>query len=347
MTVSTVEGAHELRTRLLERVEQRLGNLLAGERERWARVDPRGSVPVDDIAALVSAGGKRLRPTFCLVGYLAAGGEPDDPLIVDCAAALELIHVGALIHDDVLDDAATRRGAPAAHVRHIREHVENGWMGEARRYGEGVAILSGDLADILADRLTSGLSASARPVWNELLTEIVIGQHLDLAVAAESLVDPEISRWIAVCKSGRYSIHRPLLLGAAVAGRKDLAPVFEEYGEALGEAFQLRDDMIDAFGDGDVAGKPVGLDLQQHKMTLLVSLAVRRDATVRRLVEEHEWDLPRLRDRLDAISMGEAIEERIDLLVDTAVTALGRSGLGPAWRSALATLANEVAYRTR
>ncbi|GHD17689.1 geranylgeranyl pyrophosphate synthase [Nocardiopsis kunsanensis] len=347
MTVSTVEDAREQRVRLLDRVENRLDGLLAHERERWAYVDPRAAAPIGDIAALVSAGGKRLRPTFCLLGHLAAGGSPTSSLIVDCAAGLELIHVGALIHDDVLDAAETRRGAPTAHVRRIREHNDNGWKGEARRYGEGTAILAGDLADILADRLTAGLPVQARPVWNELLTEIIIGQHLDVAVAAESLVDPEISRWIAVCKSGRYSIHRPLLLGAAVTGREDLAPAFEAYGEALGEAFQLRDDLIDAFGDSDVAGKPVGLDLEQHKMTLLLSLAAEQDPEVRSLIEKPRWDLPRLQDRLESTGVGQVVEERIDHLVDSAVGALQGAGLGAPWRSELTALAHEVAYRSR
>lgn len=348
MTVPAVRTApRALRTRLLALVEERLDALLAEEHRRWSRVDARGAVPVADVAALVRAGGKRLRPSFCLTGYLAAGGDPGAGTVVDCAAALELVHVGALIHDDVLDAADTRRGAPAVHARRAADHAAHGWHGEARRYGEGVAILAGDLADILADRLTADLPPHCRPLWNELLTEIVIGQHLDVAVAAEAVVDPDLSRWIAVCKSGRYSIHRPLALGAALAGRPDLAPVFEGYGEALGEAFQLRDDMIDAFGDGAVAGKPVGLDLEQHKMTLLLALAVRADDRVRALVERPVWDVPALRDRLDEIGIGHEMEERIGTLVARALEALEDSGLPAPWQEELTAMAYEVAYRGR
>ncbi|WP_017623806.1 polyprenyl synthetase family protein [Nocardiopsis chromatogenes] len=347
MTVSADEEVHGLRLRLLERVEERLTGVLDAERARWSAVDPRGASPAASVAHLVEAGGKRLRPAFCLSGFLAAGGDPGSGAAVDCAAALELIHVGALIHDDVLDAADERRGRSAVHTMHEAEHAERGWRGEPRRYGEGVAILAGDLADILADRLTAGLPPQARAVWNELLTEIIIGQHLDVAVAAESVVDPGLSRWIAVCKSGRYSIHRPLLLGASLTGRTDLAPVFERYGEALGEAFQLRDDLIDAYGDGGAAGKPVGLDLERNKMTLLLAMAVRRDPDVRTLVSAQEWDVPALRRRLAEIAIGEEIEARIDGLYQEALDALDRPGVPPAWRDELAAMAREVAYRDR
>ncbi|MFC4560999.1 polyprenyl synthetase family protein [Nocardiopsis mangrovi] len=347
MTVSELDGARVRHARLLARVEERLDRTLTGERDRWAAVDPRGGAPAAAIAALVGAGGKRLRPAFCVAGHLAAGGDPDDPVIADCAAALELIHAGALLHDDVFDDAETRRGRPSAHARHAAEHTARGWRGESRRYGESVAVLAGDLADILADRLTAALPVPARRVWNELLTEIVIGQHLDVAVAAESVVDPDLSQWIAICKSGRYSIQRPLQLGAAIAGRAELGPVFAAYGEALGEAFQLRDDLIDAFGDAEAAGKPVGLDLEQHKMTLLLALATRRDARVRELVGEPEWDLPALRARLREIAIGAEIEARIGSLTERAVAALHGGGLDPAWCEELTAMAHRVAYRER
>ncbi|GAA3971062.1 polyprenyl synthetase family protein [Thermobifida alba] len=344
---STAADVRALRNRLMEQVEARLTDLLDTERKRWAEVDPRAAVPVDAVADLVAAGGKRLRPAFCVSGYLAAGGDPGDRAVVDCAAALELVHAGALIHDDVLDASDLRRGAPAVHTRYTAEHRFRGWRGEARRYGEGTAILSGDLANILADRLTQSLPARARPLWNELLTEIIIGQFLDVTVAAEGVVDPELSRWIAVCKSGRYSIHRPLLLGALVAGREDLAATFEEYGEALGEAFQLRDDLIDAFGRSEAAGKPVGLDLEQHKMTLLLALAVRRDPRVRELVDSPEWDVPALRDLLSGSGIRTEIERRIDGLVARAVAAVNQAELDEAWRGELVVMAREVAYRDR
>jgi len=347
MLSTTVTEARRLQFSLMERVEVRLNVLLQAERARWGAVDHRGKVLVDAVATLVRAGGKRLRPAFCVSGYLAAGGRLDDATIVDTASGLELVHVAALIHDDVLDAADSRRRVPTVHVRHTAEHEKRAWRGEARRYGEGVAILAGDLANVYAGRLTGALPPAARRVWDELLTEISIGQYLDLAVAAESVIDPELSRWIAVCKSGRYSIHRPLLLGAAIAGREDLAPVFAEYGDALGEAFQLRDDMIDAFGHSQVAGKPVGHDLDQHKMTLLLAWAAQRDEGVRRLLGAPEWDTGRIRERLITTRIGDQVEKHIDELVERARQSISQAPMKEAWRAELTEMAMEVAYRDR
>lgn len=340
-----VSGARRTRLEVIERVERRLGDLLAAERKRWAEVNDRGTVPVDAVASLVGAGGKRLRPAFCVTGYLAAGGDAAGRQVVDCAAAVELIHTGALIHDDVLDASELRRGSPAVHTRYAAEHLRRGWCGEPRRYGEGVAILSGVLANIYADRLTVGMPRTARDIWTEMLTEIQIGQYLDLAVAAESVTEPELSRWIAICKSGRYSIHRPLLLGAALAERHDLAPVFEEYGETLGEAFQLRDDLIGVFGDSRAAGKPVGLDLEQHKMTLLLAEAAQRDERVRKLISTSTWDTAELLDRLG--EHRDRIEQRITALVERARHAVGKARIDASWRGELIEMAHEVAYRNR
>ncbi|MDI3422890.1 polyprenyl synthetase family protein [Streptomyces luteolus] len=347
MMTTAVTGrdtVRQTRTEVLRRAERRLGELLADERARWSGVDERGAVPVDTVTSLVDAGGKRLRPAFCVSGYLAAGGDPDGPLVADAASGIELIHTGALLHDDVLDASELRRGAVTAHVKHAAVHQRRGWRGEARRYGEGVALISGVLATLYADRLTRGLPPAARDVWGEMVTEVQIGQYLDVAVAAEGVIEPELSRWIAICKSGRYSITRPLLLGAALAERPDLTPAFEEYGEALGLAFQLRDDVIGTFGDSTVAGKPVG-DLEQHKMTLLLAEAAERDPEVRRLVNRPEWDTEALHGLL-----GESrtrIEARIDALVERARAALESAAIDAVWRDELNEMALEVAYRNR
>ncbi|HEY9374416.1 polyprenyl synthetase family protein [Streptomyces sp.] len=346
MSRSQVPQARAARLAVLEKVERRLAGFLTAERDHWVRVDPRGAVPVDAVTGLVAAGGKRLRPAFCVSGFLAAGGEAaDEQLVVDCAAGIELVHTGALVHDDVLDASELRRGVPAVHTRESATHIASGWRGEPRRYGEGVAILSGALAQIYAERLVRDLPPVVRDLWGEMLTEIQMGQFLDMAVAAEGVIEPELSRWVAVCKSGRYSIHRPLLLGAAIAGRPDLAPAFEEYGEALGEAFQLRDDLIGVFGDSDAAGKPVGLDLEQHKMTLLLVEAAERDERVRKLISGNDWDTEEILDRLGESRL--RIEQRIDELVARARTALERADLDDAWRAELGVMADEVAYRSR
>jgi geranylgeranyl diphosphate synthase type I len=346
MAKSVTSAPRAARLRLVEAVEQRLNEFLSYERARWSAVDERAAVPVDAIADLVRAGGKRLRPVFCISGFLAAGGDPEDRVIVDVAAGLELVHVAALIHDDVVDDSPLRRAAPTVHTRHTADHAERGLRGESRRYGEGVAILSGDLCDVYADRLAAELPPRARAIWGELRTEIMIGQFLDVAVAAESVADPELSRWIAICKSGRYSIHRPLVLGAAVAGRHDLAAAFEEYGTALGEAFQLRDDLID-FGDSTTTGKPVGLDLEQHKMTLLLVRAARRDPRVREQLRKPDWDPAVLRGLLEEADATADIERYIGELTERSKESIAQAPIDQPWRDELAALAITVAYRDR
>jgi (E)-4-hydroxy-3-methyl-but-2-enyl pyrophosphate reductase len=333
------------RNALLNRVEDRIDSLLAAERDRWSAVDARGVVLLDSVTDLIGAGGKRLRPEFLLTGYLAAGGDPAGNMPVDAAAAMEFLHTFLLLHDDVLDDSPLRRGRPTAHEAHAARHRERRWRGESRRYGEGIANLAGDLAHIYADRLAHGLALQERELWAELKTEVIIGQSFDMAVAAEFIADPAISRWIADCKSGRYSIQRPLQLGAAIAGRHDLADAFERYGHVLGEAFQLRDDLIDAFGDTAESGKPAGLDFADHKMTLLMSVAMERDDRIRDLVTGGSaGDLRRL---LEETGVRDEVEGRIDHLVGEARREAMRMQIPQGWRQELARMADRVAYRVK
>jgi geranylgeranyl diphosphate synthase type I len=343
----TAAPAHN-RDALLSRVEDRLRALLTTEMSRWSAVDPRGAVPVEAVATLVDAGGKRLRPSFCLSGFLAAGGDPAcESVAVDAAAALEVLHAFALLHDDILDDSPLRRGKPTAHERHAAVHRAAGWAGEPRRFGEGVATLAGDLAHIYADRLVSALPPPAREIWHELRTEIVIGQYLDIRVAAERIADPGLSRWVAICKSGRYTVHRPLTLGAAIAGRLDLAPAFTRYGAALGEAFQLRDDLIDAFGDSTVSGKPTGSDFAQQKMTLLVALASERDERIAWLLSGKGAGEATLAQIITELDVRGEIECRIDHLVAQAQVEIAAAPVDRCWRDELARMAVEVAYRQK
>ena len=348
------DSAADACAELLDQVGARIEDLLNAESSHWGSVDARAAVPVEAIAELVAAGGKRLRPTFCVSGYLAAGGTLDDTAavaaVVGAAAGLELLHASALIHDDVLDNSPTRRGVPTVHARHAGIHAARGWTGEHRRYGEGVAILAGDLAFGYANRLAGGLPGPALEIWSHLGTEMLVGQYLDISLAAEAVPDADLARWIAVCKSGRYTIQRPLALGASIAGRPDLQAAFEAYGVAAGEAFQLRDDLLDAFGDSAATGKPAGLDVSEHKMNLLLALAATRDTEVARLLAEGRdgaWDPDRLRAALLASGVREEIEKRIDQLVATARTALDTAPLADGWRQRLDEMALQVAYRDR
>jgi geranylgeranyl diphosphate synthase type I len=343
-TRATTDPA-SVRDGVMSRVEERIERLLAGERTRWAAVDARATTPVDAIATLVASGGKRIRPAFCVSGYLAAGGNPDEPAVVSAAAALELLHACALLHDDVMDDSALRRGSPTAHVLHAEQHRARDWSGESRRYGESVAVLAGDLALVYSEQLMGEAGRAVRDLWDETRSELIIGQFLDTAVAAQRIIDTELSRWVAVCKSGRYTIDRPLALGAVLAGRPDLVDVFSVYGLALGEAFQLRDDLIDAFGDTAVAGKPTGQDVEQHKVTLLVALAMERDSRAREVVST--GDSQALRDLLVRNRVRVDVEERIDELVGKATAAVAQAPLEPLWQRELVFMAHRVAYRDK
>ncbi len=203
--------------RIADRVDTRLTQLLGAERERWAAFDPDLAAPIDEISRLVLSGGKRLRPAFCHWGFVGAGGGLDDQTDIDAGAAFELMHAFALFHDDVMDDAATRRGQQTTHALASEQHAEQRWAGESRRYGEGVAILVGDLAFVYADQLLEGAPVEATRIWNELRIELNIGQYLDLVGSVQR--EREIVKAERICryKSGKYTIERPLHLGAILA----------------------------------------------------------------------------------------------------------------------------------
>lgn len=258
-------------------VEARLRSILETERARWVAVDTDLAAPLDVLTRFVLDGGKRLRPAFCHWAFVGAGGTPGDSGVIDAGAAFEMLHAFALIHDDVMDGSSLRRGESTVHVTFDADHQESQWGGEARRFGEGIAILIGDLAEVYADRLMSNAPAAAFEVWNELKIELNIGQFLDVLGAARGGVDLQTARRIVRYKSGKYTIERPLHVGAALAGRLDeLEQPLSRYGEPLGEAFQLRDDILGTFGDTARTGKPVGDDLREGKPTPILAIALER-----------------------------------------------------------------------
>jgi geranylgeranyl diphosphate synthase type I len=272
--VSTPEPVTTMLERVSRPVVARIDALLGSEIERWSLLDSSLAEPLSALRTLVLAGGKRLRPAFCYWAFVGAGGDPLDPLAVDAGAALELLHSFALVHDDVMDDSLVRRGADAIHVQFKNAHDRHKLNGEARRYGEGVAILVGDMAFVYADKLMNSAPRDATEVFTELRVELNVGQYLDVSATARSDATLPMARKIAQFKSGKYTVERPLHLGAALAGRFDeLADDLSAYGIPVGEAFQLRDDILGAFGDAEVTGKPVGGDLREGKPTALLAVA--------------------------------------------------------------------------
>ncbi len=275
MTSPTAAAPASLRE-VAAAVNCRIAEVLDGDAARWATLDADLRAPLAALRELVLAGGKRLRPAFCYWAFVGVDGDPDDPAIVDAGAALELLHTFALIHDDVMDRSGRRHGLETVHAQFARRHGAAGWRGDSDHFGDGVAILMGNLAHVYADLLMAAAPAPALGVFNELRLEVNIGQYLDLLGTANRSASPELARRICQYKSGKYTVERPLHLGAALAAPwqlADLAEPLSAYGLPLGEAFQLKDDLLGCFGDPALTGKPVGEDLREGKPTMLVALA--------------------------------------------------------------------------
>jgi len=337
------------------RAETRIVHLLDQEIARWRTVDASLEEPLVALRELVLAGGKRLRPAFCHWAFVGAGGADDDPRVVDAGAALELLHTFALVHDDVMDGSDIRRGLPAIHAAAVGLHEARGWRGEARRFGEGAAILVGDLAFVYADILFGGVPAEARGVFDELRVELCIGQYLDLVGTASGSNDRAQAERIERYKSGKYTVERPLHLGAALAGRlDDLATPLSRVGLPLGEAFQLRDDLLGVFGDVTVTGKPVGDDLREGKLTpLIAAAAARADGTGSAVLARvgqpdiNDREVAAIQNLLVEIGARDEIELSIERLVERALEALSQAPLESEARRALEELATFVAWRDR
>ncbi len=341
---------------IADRVEARLDELLSAEHDRWSTFDADLAQPIDEIRRLVLSGGKRLRPAFCHWGYVAAGGGTEDQLDVDAGAAFELMHAFALFHDDVMDDAATRRGQPTTHTVAAAEHAANRWAGESRRFGEGVAILVGDLAFVYADVLLEAAPPEAMRIWNELRIELNIGQYLDIVGSVQGIRDVDKAERICRYKSGKYTIERPLHLGALLAapscGDRLLASL-SAYGLPLGDAFQMRDDVMGAFGDADVTGKPVGGDLREGKPTPLLARAVRSATPAQRaildLVGRPAMDDATVADIQQTIIDTGALDElerHIADLAASAVASLDTAPIADLAKAELASLADYVSWRS-
>lgn len=288
MTAAAGAGGADSRTQLaapldVEELRSRVGksltDFLTGQVEMLDAVSE-DLAPLAEAVSELLAGGKRLRPAFCYWGWRGAGGA-DTEEAVRAATSLELLQACALIHDDVMDGSDTRRGLPAAHRRFAALHRGNSWLGSSESYGVGAAILLGDLCLSWADEmlLTSGLPdgalTRAKSVYDEMRTELMAGQYLDLLEQARGGGSVERAMRVVRYKSAKYTIERPLHIGAALAGADaEVVAAYSAYGLPLGEAFQLRDDVLGVFGDPETTGKPAGDDLREGKRTVLVAKAL-------------------------------------------------------------------------
>ena len=344
------------------RVEARLRVLLDAETQRWSQLDQDLAQPFGELSRLVLSGGKRLRPAFCFWGFVGAGGDPLDERVIDAGAAFELMHACALFHDDVMDGSLTRRGAPTTHEAFGAQHKVQKLAGESRRFGEGAAILIGDLSFVYSDQLLSGASPQAWQIWNELRLELNIGQYLDLLGSANS--DRSITKAERICryKSGKYTVERPLQLGAMLAAPQtqsaaspatdDLLAALSRIGLPLGDAFQMRDDVLGALGEAAVTGKPVGDDLREGKPTPLMAIATANASAaqlkVLRLVgtlsltDAQVADVQQVLVDTGAVTQ---LEARIRSNTDAALGAIAAAPITSQARDALTELAHFVSWR--
>ncbi|MEV1117789.1 polyprenyl synthetase family protein [Actinosynnema sp. NPDC049800] len=342
----------------------------AGELDDFFRtrpeVDAAGEL-AEEVRALALAGGKRIRPAFAWWGWRAAGGEVHGDTaeaVVRALVALELLQCCALVHDDVMDRSATRRGRPAVHEAFAARHRRSRWSGSARRYGDSTAILAGDLALAWADDalVTAGLPADAlqrawRP-WQRMRTEMMAGQHLDLLAVAGRDRSLEGALRVAALKTAAYTVERPLHLGAALAGAPvDVIECLRVFGRDIGVAFQLRDDLIGTFGDPAVTGKPVGEDLREGKRTPLMAIAIARataagdHAAARTLLRcldggpVPDGTVTAARALLIDHGAAEAVEEHIEALTASGLAALDRAAVDDVARTHLRQLAVKAVRR--
>ncbi|MFF1875188.1 polyprenyl synthetase family protein [Kitasatospora herbaricolor] len=347
------------------RVNGALGEFMDGQAVLLGKISPQLGPAVDALRDFLLDGGKRLRPAFCYWGWRGAGGAAADPGIEHAAAALELLQASALVHDDLMDRSDTRRGVPSVHRRFEALHRASGWRGDREQFGASAAVLLGDLLLIWCDELflRSGLPAEAvlraKPAFDLMRTEVMVGQYLDVLepVAGDSTDDGALDRAQTVLhyKSAKYTIERPLQVGALLAGASpELVAAYSSFGLPLGEAFQLRDDLLGVFGDPAVTGKPAGDDLREGKRTLLVAHAMRGlpAADARHLDERlgapdlAPEEVVVLRGLVGRSGAPERVESRIEELMRQSLAALEAAPLvDPRAREVLLALAEAATVR--
>jgi len=322
----------------------------------------------DDLTPMIEslqgllAGGKRLRPAFCYWGWRGTGFDPAlDDQAMKAAASLEFLQACALIHDDVMDGSDTRRGMPAAHRRFAHLHRGEGWSGSPENFGLGAAILLGDLCLSWADEmlLGSGMPAEAtnraKAVYDLMRTELMAGQYLDLLEQARGGGSVERALRVVRYKSAKYTIERPLHVGAALSGASpEVIEALSGYGLPLGEAFQLRDDILGVFGDPAETGKPAGDDLREGKRTVLIAIAHERanphqERTLRELVGDQGLDasgVTELRTIIADTGALEYTENLITELLATSLSAVAHPGITAEGQEILTQLAYAATKRS-
>jgi geranylgeranyl diphosphate synthase type I len=347
-----------------QRLEESLGAWIAARRSAAAASLPESVELVDGIAELVASGGKRLRPAMVWFSHAACGGGREQA-VEEVAMATELLHTYLLIHDDIMDHAAVRRGRPAAHARYAGLAQRRGWGGDGDDFGRSAAILLGDLAHTWAVELfaagrrlvpDAATRAALDRTWSEMGAEVIGGQYLELGVALRGAADEDDLLRVLRLKSGRYTAERPLQLGALLAGAAEpVRDALAIYGRAVGEAFQLQDDVLGVFGDAGTVGKPVGADLAEGKFTFLVfhalELAAPADAELLRSALGRTDLSPAALEAAREVIRTSGALARVTAMIDerlaTARAALGSVELEPDGAELLGGLVDRLRERRR
>lgn len=324
-------------------------------------------VPVcDALDEFLLDGGKRLRPLFAYAGLLAAGASPTTE-IVRALSSLELLQACALIHDDLMDRSDTRRGKPAIHRHFENLHQSSAMNGLATQFGEAAAVLLGDLALVWSDQMlnSSGIPTpsllAAQKIHDEMRVELMAGQYLDVREAGENNYSAQRSLRIARYKSGKYTIERPLHIGAVI-GKPDnnqaLLAALSRYGLPLGEAFQLRDDLLGIFGDPSVTGKPAGDDLREGKRTVLIAMTIESLTEANKSAEIDELlahlgqpdltphKVEELRELITSSGAVAKVENLIEKLTNESLSALKEESIHPSSREFLTYIALSAVKRS-
>lgn len=344
-------------TDLLERVEATLAALLT---QRLAELPvPELRQPLGDF---VLTGGKRVRARFCYWGWRGADEPGSEHAVVQVAAAVELFHAFGLIHDDILDGSALRRGRPSLHRQYARLHAEAGWRGDAAAFGLGVALLMGDTCLAWATELIEGSplpptrGRACRDIYRQMWAQVWRGALVELVAQARGSATVEQALDIARYKTAGYTVTAPLRLGATIAGAPtEVHEAYRGYGEALGEAFQLSDDLLGVFGDPARTGKSNLDDLRSGKPTALTAWALDHatlgdQATLRSLHGNPRLDEPgaeAIRTLLVRVGAADAVRTMIEDKLRSAVAALRDAPINPTTRQALEDLAIAVTRRDR
>lgn len=363
---------------LTDLVQDALDAFLSAQDAKLAAISE-DLAPVATAARALLSGGKRFRARFCYWGWRAAQlPDPIDPMpaeedlagrdrIVLVAAALELLHAAALVHDDIIDRSAVRRGAPAAHEYFARLHRDSGWTKDAERFGTAAATLLGDLllgwSDELFEMASAGFGEPARAARREFATmraEVTLGQYLDVLeehawIARSDSEAAARAQKVVIYKSAKYSIEAPLVIGALLGGADaEQVASLRGFGVPLGVAFQLRDDLLGVFGDPEVTGKPAGDDLREGKRTVLIAAArTALPGSARSLLDDLLGDpsldaaqIDMLRQTLRECGAVDRVERSIERSLAQAVGVLREAHLAPAAKAELGALAEAVSRRS-